>query len=642
MILLSISLLTIVAAFFVYRKKPLQLLLRAATVVLMYFIISNYTLRIYGSISHQDPIILIDHSASMEHSIDQIIDVVSKLDFPHHSLFTQESVITEKKPASLGSYTNLTRALKDADRMRPSSIFLITDGNHNSGVSPLAVLKNMATPVYVCGVGSDRIRDVAVIDIKTPAYAYLGDSIRIDVIVESSGFPSGEGEVSIELSSGRKLATQTITLSESRARRMLRFGYVADVIGEFTIKVVVLPVSGESTYDNNSHSVTLNVIKDKIQVLYYTDHISFTTKFLRQQLGKDEQISLSSFTRQETGEFFNLEQKDETTALPDPTAYDVIILDNTNIGRLPWSSAQRYVREGKGLVLIGTIEGIDEGWQQVLPINVAGGVIVGDHRVEVKEPFSALEQRDYPPLNMIGRVVGSKDDATIVAYAGDVPAVAYRREGRGILYQISMIDLAKWNFVQRGVKGREILGRLLGDIIRLSSHFGRHERLVLTAQKRNYAIGEMVNLNLQSYDRDLRRIGGGDFFLVTRDAAVPFYETDYGNYESSTVLEIPGRYELSAQGNVDGEQLSSNMIEVDIISRPVETEQSININLLERIATGTNGRFFSLEELATIVPPESSGQKVSMAIDFNSPITYFLVLILLVFDWVLRRRRGIT
>ncbi|MDH4209912.1 MAG: hypothetical protein OEV79_00465 [candidate division WOR-3 bacterium] len=642
MILLSISLLAIVAAFFVYRKKPLQFILRAAAVVLIYLLISNYMLRINIGASPQVPTVLIDHSASMEHNLPRIIETASQLDFPHQSFFFQESLITENKPDRLGSYTNITRALRESDRLHSSAIILITDGNHNSGVSPLTILKDMMTPVYVCGAGADKIRDVAVIDAETPAYAYLGDSIQIDVVVESSGFPSGEAQVNIDLSSGKNVAAQTVLLSESRARRSLKFKYITDVIGELHIEANVLPVPGEISYDNNKYSVSLNVIRDKIKVLYYTDHISFNTKFLRQQLKQDDNLSVSSFARRGAGKFLNIEQTTEITGLPDPATYDVIILDNVNIGRPPWSNMPEHVKQGKGLILIGAIEGINENWQRVLPINTTGGVIAGTHRVLVKEPFSVLIDEEYPPLRMIGRAVGSKEDAIIVAYAGNLPVIGYRREGQGVVYQISIIDLATWDFVQRGIKGRDLLGRFIGDIIRFLSHFGQHDRLVLAAQMEDYAIGETVNLTLQSYDRNLRRTGGGDFFLITEDANIPFYETKHGSYETSVIFENPGKHQLAAQGNLNGETLTSNKIEVNITSRPIETEQRLNLNLLERIAAGTNGKFFLLEELENIVPPQSGRQKVSKVINFNSPLTYLLVFLMLAIDWVLRRRRGIT
>ncbi len=642
MILLSISLLAIVAAFFVYRKKPLQFFLRAAAFVLVYLLMSNYMLRINIGTSPQVPIVLIDHSASMEHNLPRIIEAASQLAFPHQSFFFQESLITEKKPDKLGSYTNITRALRESDRLHSSTIIMITDGNHNSGVSPLTVLNDMMTPVYVCGAGEDKIRDVAVIDVETPAYAYLGDSIHIDVVMESSGFPFGEGQVSIDLSSGKNVATQTILLSESRARRLLKFGYMTNVIGELHIEASVLPVPGEISYDNNKYSVSLNVIRDKIKVLYYTDHLSFNIKFLRQQLRQDDNLSLSSLTRSGAGKFLDIEQTKEITGLPDPQSYDVIILDNVNIGKPPWSDMPEHIRKGKGVILIGTIEGINENWQRILPMNTTGGVMAGTYQVQVKEPFSVLTEEEYPPLTMIGRAVGSKEDATTVAYAGNIPVIGYRREGQGVVYQISIIDLATWDFVQRGVKGRDLLGRLMGDIIRFLSHFGQHSRLVLAAQMDEYAIGEPVNLSLQSYDRNLRRTGGGDFYLVAEDANRPFYETKRGSYETSVIFENPGKHQLTAQGNMDGETLTSNKIEVNITSRPIETEQRLNLNLLERIAAGTNGKFFLLEELGDIVPPQSSRQKVSKVINFNSPVTYLLVFFMLAIDWVLRRRRGIT
>jgi hypothetical protein len=406
--------------------------------------------------------------------------------------------------------------------------------------------------------------------------------------------------------------------------------------------VNVLPVPGEISYDNNKYSVSLNVIRDKIKVLYYTDHISFNTKFLRQQLNQDVNLSLSSFARGGAGKYLDIEQTTEITGLPDPATYDVIILDNVNIGRPPWSGMPEHIRKGIGLILIGTIEGINENWQRVLPINTPGGVIAGTHRVQVKEPFSTLTEEEYPPLRVIGRAVSSKDDATTIAYAGNLPVIGYRREGQGVIYQISIIDLATWDFVQRGIKGRDMLGRFIGDIIRFLSHFGQHDRLVLAAQMEDYAIGETVNLTLQSYDRNLRRTGGGDFFLVTEDGKIPFYETRHGSYETSTIFGNPGKHHVVARGNMDGETLTSNEIQVNITSRPIETEQRLNLNLLERIAAGTNGKFFLLDELDNFVPPQSGRQKVSKVINFNSPLTYFLVFFILAIDWVLRRRRGIT
>ena len=642
MILLSSSILIIIAAFFIYRKKPVQFALRAVAILLMYLIVSNYVLRVNIGTSRQNPTILIDHSASMKAHLPKVIEMVSHIGFPHTSYFFQDTVITEQQPEELGSYTDITSALRKSDKMHPSAIILITDGNHNSGTSPLTALKDMMAPVYAYGVGAQKVRDIEILDVHTPAYVYQNDSILIDVIVESSGFQSGEGQISVDLSSGKNVAKTTFLLSDSPSRQSLRFASIADMIGDLRIDVRVLPGSGELSYENNESSASLTVIKDKIKVLYCTDHISFNTKFIRKYLNQDKNVTLSSLARHGGNEFLHLESATRINALPNPEGYDVIILDNVNLSRPPWSTIPEYVKAGQGLLLIGVIEGINDIWQRLLPMNSTGGIITGVYQMRINEPFSALKAEDYPPVRMIARTAGSKDDATIVAYAGNLPVVGYRREGRGVVYQISIIDLAAWDFVQRGVKGREILGPLNSDIIRFLSHFGRHDRLVLAARREEYPIGETVNLTLQSYDSNLSRLGGGDFYLVTEDGFTPFYETKSGSYETSIIFETTGKHQLVAKGNMNGDELTSNKIEVTIAPRPVETETRLNQNLLERIAAGTNGRFYRIDEFEHMAPPKSSREKEIIAMNFNSPLLYFLVFLMLTADWVLRRRGGIT
>ncbi len=642
MILLSISLLAIILAFIVYRKQPFQFILRVVAIALIYSLLSNYVLSINTGVSQQIPVVLIDHSKSMEKQLPRVIDVISRFEFPHQSFFFQESVLTDTRPENLGSYTNIAKAMRECSKSRPSVLMLITDGNHNSGESPLLAADDIQVPVYAYGVGAEGIRDIAIMDVTTPAYAYEGDSILIETTIESSGFPTGEGQVTLATASGKRVAAQKLFLSESPARRTVKFRYAAGVAGELRLNIEVSPAPGEISYENNTHSSTIKVLKGKIKVLYYTDHVSFNTRFLRKQLKDDDNLSLSSFANAGNGKYLDIDNVTEISELPDPRDYDVIILDNTNVNKLPWSEIPRYVNDGKGVILIGTLDRTDAAWQSIIPINTTGGVIVGSHSIQVKQPFSVLTEESYPPLSAICRTVGSKQDAVIIADASNLPLIGYRREGRGIVFQICIVDLAAWNFMQSGFKSKDLIGRFASDIVRFLSHFGAHDRLVLATQKRDYAVGETVDLTLQSYDRDLRRAGGGDFFLVANGVNIPFYETTYGYYATSIIFEEPGKQQVVAQGKMDEEKLTSNKVALNITSRIVETEYRLNRNLLEGIAARTNGKFFLLDELDTVTLPEDRNYKTSRVIRFNSPPTYFFVLIILVADWVLRRRRGVT
>jgi len=642
LILLSISLLAIIVSVLVYRRQPLELILRLASIVFMYLLISNYTLTINEDAPQNTPIVLVDHSKSMAHSIPLILDAVSNIDFPHELFFFNESLLTDIEPQHHGLYTDMTRAIKEADKMQPSILLLVTDGNHNFGASPLTIIDEINTPIYIYGIGEDTPRDASIIDVTSPTYAHLGDSIQINVIVESSGFSTGTGQAALYLASGKQLATQTFPLSSTPARSKLNLWYFAADTGASRLSVNIEPLPDEISYDNNRSTLSLNVLKEKIMVLYYTDHISFNTKFLLESLSRDANLSVSSIADQGAGKYRRVEGGKTVNALPDIAGFDVVILDNVNLARIPWTNLPGLLDGGKGIVLIGKIEGLNEQWRNITPIITTGVVPEGTHKIEITEPFSVLSDGDYPPARSVNRIVGSKQDATIVACINNLPVIGFRQHGKGRIFQICVADLGTWNFLQRGLKNKDLLNAFMGDVVRFLSPLGIHTRLVLDTKQRDCPVGETVYLTLQSYDRNFRSAGGGDFFLVAGDTKIPFYEKRHGAYEANIILQKTGVQNMFAQGELDGEVLTSNAIDVNITPRSDETERRLNRALLESIATQTNGKFLMLDELNRTTPPETERRKVSKVINLNSPVIYFAVLIMLATDWILRRRRGIT
>lgn len=642
MILSSISILAIALTVLVYRRRPAQLALRSVAIGLMYLLISNYTIFIGRTERASDTVVLIDHSKSMARHLNRVRDALAPIAFPHRAFYFKENELSAAEPESLGSFTNLTRALETAGRMRPSAVLLITDGNHNFGASPLTLPGLGETPLHIYGVGEDTARDAAIVGITAPACAFRGDPVQIDVIIESSGFASGEGRVALGIGSDRPLAARDFPLSDVPAKNTVRFRIVPPAPGAVRYSVSIAPLPNEVSYDNNRSSVTLDVLKDRIRVLFYTDHVSFNAKFIRDAIGRDSILSVSSFHRGGGGQYRRLGHAEDLAALPDLNTFDVLILDNVDLARLPWPNVLEFIARGKGLALTGMLSGISDPWRSAMPIRVAGGVVEGEHTLRVVEPFSIMSGADHPPVRLIGRIAGSRPDATIVARVNDLPVIGYCTHEQGRIFQMSVLDLGIWDFQQRGLMNQEMLGRFLGDVVRFLSPLGAHERLKLTAREAECSVGELVSLQLQSYDRDLRPQGGGDFTLVAGPDTIPFYETDPGLYEATVVFEAPGRPRLFARGELDGERLASNPIEMNVISAPQEAEGRLNRTLLQTIAVAAGGEFRMLDDLDPTTAPETRRRQAGTTIDLDTPIIYFFIFGALAVDWILRRRRGIT
>jgi hypothetical protein len=589
-----------------------------------------------------DPIVIIDHSQSMKNHIPTVLERVANLDFQHALFFSQESLLIEERPQALGNHTDLRSAMEKAGKMEPAFLILITDGNHNFGLSPLSIVEDFDIPIYVYGISEAKPNDISIIEVAHPDYAYQDDSIKIEAIIESAGFESGTSEAILRTVTGKNIAVQSFQLSEVSARSKFDFTYIAAEPGSLQLTVYVPPKPNETSYDNNEYPFYLNILDEKIRILYFTNHISFNTEYMLRALNADARLSVSSMTHVDADRYWSIKNGKENPQLPDIADFDVLIFDNVSLERLPWRNVEKTIQDGTGLILTGAIEGINAVWREMLPINATGSILHGTYQLSIVEPFSALNNNDLPPVRNLQHVMGKNQNAVVVARAGEMPVVAYGVHGRGKIYQICVVDLGAWHFMQRGLLGDDFLYYLLGDAVRFVSATSKHQRLILTTVDKEYALGAEIKLSLQSYDRDFRRVGGGDFYLVTDTRKIPFYETKRGQYEASFVVEQKGRLRIFAEGQLNDEWLTSKILDINVSSRPLENELRLNRELLQRITAATNGEFHKLEELDNIKLPIMPSKKVIRVIDFDSPVIYCIVLVLLAVDWILRRRRGIT
>ena len=547
MIALLISTAAIIITILLYFKQPFQLAIRVAAIIFIYLLATNFSFSINTTAPQNDPVILIDHSKSMKNHLPQILGKISKTTFAHELFFFQEGRIVKAKPDTLGEYTDITTALKRAAEMDPAALILITDGNHNHGISPLQIAGELNVPIEVYGVGEDKPRDVSISDIVYPVYAYQEDTIEIRAIVESSAFHTGTGEAVLRFASGKKIATQHFPLSKTPARYSVDFQHMAQEPGQVDFTIDLAPQADEISYANNRISFSINILPEKIRVLYYTDHISFNTRYIMHSLRKDRNLSVTAIHSSAPGRFHDFQQNKTSNSPPDPDEYDVVILDNVNLGRLYWLPRNEIADKGPGMILSGALEGVNPAWKEILPIDVTTGILHGTYQLSITEPFSVLTENEYPPLQHVNRIIGSKQDAVIIARTGALPLIAYWKYGRSMIFQVSVINLGIWHFLRHGLQGQDFLYYFFGDMIRFVSPLGEHDRLVLETQAREYAIGESIDLTLKSYDRNLRPVGGGDFFLVAREERIPFYETKEAYYEASLVAQEKGEFEVFAQ-----------------------------------------------------------------------------------------------
>ncbi len=610
--------------------------LRAGAAVLLLLLISGLGITLQSA-RDTIPVLLFDRSSSMARFIDRTEEILGKVDFPHTVLAFSESLHHES-PAdtNLGHHTNITRALLRADHDRPSAILLVSDGNHNYGPSPLTVTDELVTPVYCFGVGDEAQTDIAITDIVYPRYSYTGDSITVDIIITSKGFTAGTGR--LEISQEKSKRTSDFPLSMTPAKHAASFSFLLREPRTYTFTVEIVPKDNEITHDNNRAVFSVRALLAKLHVLYYTDHLSFNTRFILRSLQHDPYMDLHAFAGEKDRGYIDIFTT-RSRPLPSIDAIDVLILDNVNLKHLPWNTLDILVQNGLGVVCMGILEGPAAGFAAV-PISTVSPSITGTFPVTVMQPFSCLAPGDeVAPFTSINRIIAAKETAVIIAEANTMPLIAYQRHGRGLVFQIAASDIGTWQFVQAGLSKKDILSSLIADAVRFVSARGENARLTMNTLAGEYLLGETVDVTLESYDRNFKRSGGGDFYLTYHHNRIPFYEMQSGIYRASFTADTVGTLQLRAAGTLRDEALTSNELPITVRSRPIEYEEGLNRELLVALAEVTGGTFQPLSDIVGFSPP--AAVHTSTRLHLDTPVTYVFVILLLALEWILRKRRGI-
>jgi len=643
LIILLISIIAIGLTALLYYRNIHLAPLRIIAIVIFYLLISGASLSFKIPMKTQKPLLLVDCSASMSDNFPLILQEIKKIDFPHRVLFFSETLYTSIPVESIpsGSYTDITGALLKVSKEAPF-IILVSDGNHNYHRPDWNKIGKSSTPVYCFGIGGTPGKDLAIVDLLYPEYGFAGDSFNVKVIVQSQGFKNGRGKIKLRSKNKKIKSNRSFPLTEEPTKNEVDFKIYTPYPETLFFSINLLPQAGEETYKNNNLSFSIQILKGKIDVLYYTEHLSFNTRFIFRALSADPYTNLIPLVKVAPQKYINLNGYKEQGALPPLNKFDVLVLDNVNSDSLPWQNLGEEVKQGLGLLHIGLTEGRNPFLRNLLPISTTGFPIKIQEKIVIKEPFSCLiPGDDYPPFSYINRVIGTKKESVILAEAGRIPIIGYLRLDRGIIFQINGVEIGSWQFLQTGLKQKDLLTPLLGDIIRFISTAGRNRRLILSSLRKNYSIGETIELSLQSYDRNFKPCGGGEFYVDLFGKKIPFFETRPGIYKASFPAPQKGTYRLTASGNLGDEILTSNELILKIKQGDLESEHSLNKEFLKTLASKTGGRYSPFDSLERFSMPVVQKSYQEKSFNFNTPLSYFLIFILLTADWFLRRKRGI-
>ncbi|MGQ9425651.1 hypothetical protein ACXYTJ_08285 [Gilvimarinus sp. F26214L] len=586
-----------------------------------------------------------------------------------------------------------------------AGMVVVSDGADNGDGDPLESVKALAEksiPVYSVAVGAPEIeKDLSIHNVNA-AKSLLQDSVyQVQVILTQRGYQGQRARLSIA-SEGQVVAEQTVTLAgdgESR-RYTLELKPREERIVVYNISVEEKP--GEIIGQNNHHRFFVdNRRKKPLDVLYVEGQPRNEYKFIRRAVKDDRSLRLATYLQTGPRKFLRqgIKSPQELSdgfprAADDLFAYEAVILGN--VDRSLFNDGQLQLlqdfaaRRGGGLMVVGGLNEafVDSPLADALPVEVIyesrlpsflqGGPRRGEHPTGAEyhprltrdgwfSPILRLDSGDRKNRELWQKMPGlqglyvsgrAKPGATVLmehptlSYrSAALPVLSIQRYGAG--RSMVLATASSWRWQMMMPHEDESHERIWRQMLRwLASE--SQQRLTTTLDREHYNTGDQVQVSAKLLGPDFEPDNNGILWLQVTDpqGEVEELPMDWqlekeGTYTQSFTAEQAGVYDLQVKvpSELDSELQAQSPLLVTA-SRREFTEAGMDAGLMRRLATSTNGRFYTADTVHQLVDDvtfaPNAYSKLEMHSLWDQPIFLVLLVLLVSLEWFIRRYKGLS
>jgi hypothetical protein len=455
--------------------------------------------------------------------------------------------------------------------------------------------------------------------------------------------------------------------------------------------VEVEPRDDEIDRDNNRRRQSVSIRDEKIRVLIVQAYPSYEFRFLKSLLERDRTIELSTYLQEADADYI---QQDESAIRAFPVArealfeYDVLLLGDVNPMLLPrsiWQNVQAMVEEkGAGLAMIAgpryfpwlyrdnteirrllpveleTIEppGQDADLASGFPVQPTSlglrtaSMQLGDSLAATRDIWQSL-----PRLYWLAEIGQTKPAAQVLAEhptrtganGQNLPVICMQYFGNGRVLMHATDETWRWRFRI----GDVFFARYWVQSIRFlaRSKLAGRGGAELTVDRRQFRSGETAQMRLRFFDERIAPATDDGVTVVIEAAGQPRRRLTLHRiagqravFEGSLTNLVEGTYRLLlVQPAIDGNPVSAQFT---VVAPPGEFERvEMDRAALTAAAKATHGKFYTFAAADRLLDDLPAGRPVP--IDSLPPVPLWnrswvlsLLLVLLIAEWVLRRRKG--
>ena len=599
-----------------------------------------------------------------------------------------------------GKSTDLAAAVRAAaERARygreTAAVVMLTDGQNNAGDDPEMAAKILAgknVPLFTVGIGSgEPPRDIAIAELDTSRVVYLGDEVHVGLDIKYDGYQGASAPARV-VEGDKVVSEKQVPFPEGRRRAPAELAFIPETVGAHKY-VALIPVQpGELIEENNRREFTVDVIDDKIRMLYVEGEPRWEYRFLKNLLLRDKTMEINRIMV--TRDAAELPRGTKPDQFPETREqlfkYDVLIIGDIPAERFFPSDLKHieaFVNENGGVVVMicgpqfnpesylntPVSEMMPVYGERVTPtdevkrsIQINGFVPVLTHEGEdspiTRISFDKLDNawiwEKLPPLHWQAFIGKAKPGAEVLLKApgkekDDCVLLAVQTYGMGKVLLLATDDTWRWRYKV----GDKYFHKFWGQVMRWATagkSSGRDTYIRMGTQKRRYDVGERVEFQAKVSGPDLNPLRDGQVeALVQREdkpaevVKLEFVPGSEGRYRGTFTGLDGGRYTVRLNVPALPQNPSEAHVEIEVLDRPdvEQVELFLNRPLLESMAKIGGGRYYGAEDaraLAGVIEPTKKRiPRVEEIRLWTWPPILLLFTAVVCAEWILRKRSGL-
>lgn len=572
------------------------------------------------------------------------------------------------------------------------AILLMTDGADNAGGidrATVAALRSRRIPVHTVGFGAEQMQhDVEIEDASVAPRALANSRMSATVTLRQDGFAGKK--VALSVRDGDKLlASRDVSLPGDGKAQTETLLFNAGNAGAKALSFSIAPLPGESNTGNNSVTRLVDVQSDKRRILYVEGEPRWEYKFIRRAEDDDPIVEIASMLRTTENKIYRqgIENPEELaegfpTDAKDLFQYQGLIIGSVEAGY--FTPAQQDLirqfvdRRGGGLLMLGGRFALADGGWAGSPVAQALPVILPDHNKTfhrlpatteltaagkeslicrlADDPEANAERWKKLPYLMDYQESGTPKPGAVVladlkADGREMPLLITQNYGLGRVAVMATSGTWRWQMSlpagdpTHKMFWQQLLRWLVADtpghvVASVPSQMLFDDgRTKLAAQVHDVDYLPAADASVQAHI-----LGPGGAAATVDLTPVP---NSPGSFQADWNADKPGSYLAEIVAQRGGQELGRDVVtfqRTDGVAENFHTNQ--NRPLLEQLAAETGGSYWrpkELSKLASQIPYSEAGITVRDTKPlWNMPAVFLILLLLLLCEWILRRKWGVV